>query len=101
MSEPPKRTGRCTERLIRSKSMGKTGKKTGSLWDLLVRVRTHKALDRAVVESKDYQYTLKRQDGMYQFFRGFLPCMDIHIGFQSVVIAFILVIFKHRGNGTF
>ena len=42
--------------------MGKMGKKTGSLLDLLVRVRTHKALDRAVVESKAYQYTLKRQD---------------------------------------
>lgn len=38
------------------------GKKTGSLLDLLVRVRTHKALDRAVGENKDYQYTLKRQD---------------------------------------
>ena len=42
--------------------MGKMGKKTGSLLDLLVRVMTHKALDRAVVESKAYQYTLKRQD---------------------------------------
>lgn len=42
--------------------MGKMGKKTGSLLDLLVRVRTHKALDRAVGESKAYQYTLKRQD---------------------------------------
>ena len=42
--------------------MGKMGKKTGSLLDVLVRVRTHKALDRAVVESKAYQYTLKRQD---------------------------------------
>ena len=37
------------------------GKKTGSLLDLLVRVRTHKALG-AVGENKDYQYTLKRQD---------------------------------------
>jgi len=42
--------------------MGKMGKKMGSLLDLLVRVRTHKALDKAVVESKDYQYTLERQN---------------------------------------
>ncbi len=42
--------------------MGKMRKKTGSLLDLLVRVRTHKALDRAVGESKSYQYTLKQQD---------------------------------------
>lgn len=42
--------------------MGKMGKKTGSLLDLLVRVSIHKALDRVVEESKDYQYTLKRQD---------------------------------------
>ena len=35
---------------------------------------------------------------LYQFLWVFLPCMDIHIGFQSVVIAFIPVIFKHRGN---
>lgn len=42
--------------------MGKMGKKMGSLLDLLVRVKTHKALDRAVRENKDYQYTLKRQD---------------------------------------
>lgn len=42
--------------------MGKMGKKTGSLLDLLVWVRTHKALDRAVMKSRDYQYTLKQQD---------------------------------------
>ena len=42
--------------------MGKMGKKAGSLLDLLVWVRTHKALDRAVMKSKDYQYTLKQQD---------------------------------------
>ena len=35
---------------------------------------------------------------LYQFLWVFLPCMDIHIRFQSVVIAFIPVIFKHRGN---
>ena len=33
-----------------------------------------------------------------KFLWVFLPCMDIHIGFQSVIIAFIPVIFKHRGN---
>lgn len=42
--------------------MGKMRKKAGSLLDLLVWVRTHKALDRAVMKSKDYQYTLKQQD---------------------------------------
>ena len=42
--------------------MGKMGKKTGSLLDLLVWVRTHKALDRAVMKSRDYQYMLKQQD---------------------------------------
>ncbi len=42
--------------------MGKMGKKAGSLLDLLVWVRTHKALDRAAMKSKDYQYTLKQQD---------------------------------------
>lgn len=45
--------------------MRNMGKRTGSLLDLLVRVRTHKALDRAVGESKDYQYTLKRQDEVF------------------------------------
>lgn len=38
------------------------GKKMGRLLDVLVRIRTHKALDRAVGKSKDYQDTLKRQD---------------------------------------
>lgn len=42
--------------------MGKMRKKAGSLLDLLVWVRTHKALDRAVMKSRDYQYTLKQQD---------------------------------------
>ena len=42
--------------------MGKIGKKAGSLLDLLVWVRTHKALDRVVMKSRDYQYTLKQQD---------------------------------------
>lgn len=37
-------------------------KKTGSLLDLLTRVRTYKALDRAVGKNKDYLYTLKRQN---------------------------------------
>ena len=42
--------------------MGKMRKKAGSLLDLLVWVRTHKALDRVVMKSRDYQYTLKQQD---------------------------------------
>lgn len=42
--------------------MGNMRKKTGSLLDLLTRVRTYKALDRAVGKNKDYLYTLKRQN---------------------------------------
>ena len=36
-----------------------------SLLDILVRIRTHKALDRAVGKSRNYQDTLKRQDKAY------------------------------------
>ncbi len=35
---------------------------------------------------------------LYQFLRVFLPCMDIHIGFQTITVPLIPVIFKHRGN---
>ncbi len=38
---------------------------------------------------------------LYQFLWVFLPCMDIHIGFQPVIIAFIPAIFKYRGNFAF
>ena len=43
---------------------------------------------------------------LYQFLWVFLPCngmtcMDIHIGFHPVVIAFIPAIFKYRGNFAF
>ncbi len=44
-------------------SRGRTQK--NSLLDILVRIRTHKALDRAVGKSRNYQDTLKRQDKAY------------------------------------
>ena len=37
---------------------------------------------------------------LYQFLWVFLPCMDIHIRFQAVTVAFIPVIFKHRRDFT-
>ena len=42
--------------------MGKAGKKTQCLLDIFVKVRTVKALDRAVSRNSAYQDTLKRQD---------------------------------------
>ncbi len=42
--------------------MGKSGKKSKYLLDIFVKIRTVKALDKAVSRSKAYQTTLKRQD---------------------------------------
>lgn len=42
--------------------MGKAGKKSKYLLDIFVKIRTVKALDKAVSKSKAYQTTLKRQD---------------------------------------
>lgn len=42
--------------------MGKTEKKSKYLLDIFVKMRTVKALDKAVGRSKAYQITLKRQD---------------------------------------
>ena len=35
---------------------------------------------------------------LYQFLWVFLPCVDIHIGFQTITVPLIPIIFKHRGN---
>ncbi len=45
--------------------MGKSRKRTVNLLDILVKVRTLKALDRASNKSSDYQEALKRQDKAY------------------------------------
>ena len=42
--------------------MRKTGMKSKYLLDIFVKIRTVKALDKAVSNSKTYQTTLKRQD---------------------------------------
>ena len=42
--------------------MRKTGMKSKYLLDIFVKIRTVKALDKAVSRSKAYQTTLKRQD---------------------------------------
>lgn len=42
--------------------MGKAEKKSKCLLDIFVKIRTVKALDRAVSRSRAYQDTLKRQD---------------------------------------
>ena len=39
---------------------------TGSLLELLVRIRAHKALDRAAGKDKYYRTTLKEQDKAYE-----------------------------------
>ena len=39
--------------------------KTKSLLDLLVRLRTYKALDRAAEKNRNYRATLKEQDKAY------------------------------------
>lgn len=40
-------------------------KKAKSLLELLVRIRTHKAVDRATKKDKSYRTTLKEQDKAY------------------------------------
>lgn len=45
--------------------MRKAGKKSKCLLEIFVKIRTVKALDKAVSKSRAYQDTLKRQDKAY------------------------------------
>jgi len=45
--------------------MGKADKKSKCLLDIFVKIRTVKALDKAVSKSSTYQETLKRQDSAF------------------------------------
>ena len=45
--------------------MGKAEKKSQCLLEIFVKIRTVKALDKAVSKSRAYQDTLKRQDKAY------------------------------------
>ena len=45
--------------------MGKAEKKSKYLLDIFVKIRTVKALDKAVSKSNTYQETLKRQDSAF------------------------------------
>ena len=45
--------------------MGKAGKKSKCLLEIFVKIRTVKALDKAVSKSRAYQDTIKQQDKVY------------------------------------
>lgn len=46
--------------------MGKMKKRTGSLLDLLVHIRSYKALDRAVEKDRTHKAVMKEQDKAFE-----------------------------------